>query len=202
MKDDERAHLIKELGRAGGPDAALGAFEALLAASAPTGLGPSVYHATLSACATNFSSEKAMRVFRAMQEAGSVGSVASYNMLIAALSQAGKVPEAFKVYEQLIDEGLEPNSFTFNMLIQGCTFKRRGLYKCVLGLNVCMYILCLYIFFLPARPLLSSPTMDRSIDRNSSLELSIVASVHHSITLSIPGRPSRSTNGVRTRTSR
>eukprot|EP00803_Ostreobium_quekettii_P006405 evm.model.scf_398.8 EVM.evm.TU.scf_398.8 scf_398:52914-54074(-) len=50
----------------------------------------------------------------------------TYNMAIAACSNAGAMEEALMIFDDMVDCGVRPNSFTFLNLVQGCNFKKRG----------------------------------------------------------------------------
>eukprot|EP00192_Tetraselmis_astigmatica_P010470 CAMPEP_0117698006 /NCGR_PEP_ID=MMETSP0804-20121206/29538_1 /TAXON_ID=1074897 /ORGANISM="Tetraselmis astigmatica, Strain CCMP880" /LENGTH=369 /DNA_ID=CAMNT_0005512307 /DNA_START=20 /DNA_END=1131 /DNA_ORIENTATION=- len=47
-------------------------------------------------------------------------------MLIASCSHSGHWEEGFQVFERALIEGVKPNSFTIEMLIGACNFKRKG----------------------------------------------------------------------------
>ncbi|CBI39576.3 pentatricopeptide repeat-containing protein At5g16420, mitochondrial isoform X1 [Vitis vinifera] len=52
-------------------------------------------------------------------EKGSIPSTLTYNALIAGMCEGGELPEAARLWDNMVEKGCVPNAFTYNMLIKG-----------------------------------------------------------------------------------
>ncbi|KAL8151364.1 hypothetical protein V2J09_021172 [Rumex salicifolius] len=80
----------------------------------------STFNMLMSVCSSAKDSEGAAKVWGLVQKAGFKADCKLYTTMVSTYGKSGKVDAMFKVFHDMVNDGVEPNLHTFGALIDGC----------------------------------------------------------------------------------
>jgi pentatricopeptide repeat protein len=121
--------LILQPAHVGAPDIALAVHEVWTEATGWQHSSLQLTNQVLACCCGGYFPKEALRIWGRVRSTGLPFDELTASLVITACSHAGLVDDAFGVLKEMLGAGLSPSTVTVAAIIQGCNFKRHGLYQ-------------------------------------------------------------------------
>lgn len=126
LTDDECATVVADLGREGGPSLAIVAYRWLVE-NAEYAPGVGAYNNMIETCRLRNDPHGCFELLNDLVTRGVKGDITTFNNVLTLCGQNGLMDQALDVYAAMRSEahGVAPNSYSFQVLVSLCGFKRR-----------------------------------------------------------------------------